>query len=294
MVEISRRVLLTTSVTALAVGLLLRRWFTRQTQDSSSLPTAAPEAQTAAKIKSVVHYETLAGALRLDNPQLGVLLRYLTEKSPFMQHQRDMDASGCLRRVINIAFSTGNADIKISCYKILSNISTNPDMLEMFIKPVIPLLYEDLSSEDDYILPHTLALLVNITSHQTIIISEYNLRAVPIILSRFTLQINHQQEIVLSTLKILINMSLADTTFDTSLVYMSLIHLLHDYRNTDVLLRVLTLLRNILNSKTLKHDSNFDEEIMRGVALILSGGQDPDCADIANQIYRAMSERYAL
>ena len=45
-----------------------------------------------------------------------------------------MDASGCLRRVINIAFSTGNADIKISCYKILSNISTNPDMLEMFIK----------------------------------------------------------------------------------------------------------------------------------------------------------------
>lgn len=46
------------------------------------------------------------------------------------------------------------------------------------------------SSGSPELLPAVLGLLVNVTSHNDILISEYNLRTVPQILSRFTPQIN--------------------------------------------------------------------------------------------------------
>ena len=68
-------------------------------------------------------------------------------------------------------------------------------------QPIVPLVYDVLTQdqENTEILPNVLNLLVNITSHDDIIICEYNLRAIPQILSLYTPQINVSFWICLSS-----------------------------------------------------------------------------------------------
>lgn len=272
---------------------LINKWLNNEETSTINDPQKPNKKKRSDKKTCVpaVDYSKLAPAISTRNPQLGVLLKFINEKSAFKGEQEHLKKSGCLLNVIAVLWQTGNPDIKIVCYKIVTNISTNPDMLQEFVKPVIPLLCEALAQEqeDVEILPNILNLLVNITSHQDIIISEYNLRAIPQILSLYTPQINYQYDIVLSCLKILINMTCSDMVFDLTLVYMTSIHLLHGCKNNAIILRVLTLLRNILKSGTLKHDCKFDDELMRGIGTVLSSSQDDDNLEIANQIYRLIS-----
>ena len=48
--------------------------------------------------------------------------------------QERMKTSGCLSSVTKVLWATSNPEIKILCYKIITNISTNPDMLEEIVK----------------------------------------------------------------------------------------------------------------------------------------------------------------
>lgn len=273
---------------------LIKKWLNNEETSTINDPQEPNKKKKPDKKTSVpaVDYSKLAPAISTRNPQLGVLLKFINEKSAFKEEQEHLKKSGCLLNVITVLWQTSNPDIKIVCYKIVTNISTNPDMLQEFVKPVIPLLCEALAQEqeDVEILRNILNLLVNITSHQDIIISEYNLRAIPQILSLYTPQINYQYDIVLSCLKILINMTCSDMVFDLTLVYMTSIHLLHGCKNNAIILRVLTLLRNILKSGTLKHDCKFDDELMRGIGTVLSSSEDNDNLEIANQIYRLISD----
>lgn len=289
---------LSVGVCAILGSYLFRKW--RSSEESNVKDVALkpinlkkPEKKRRPTTAPAVDYSKLAPAISDRNPQLGVLLKFINEKSAFKAEQERMRSSGCLSNVTKVLWSTrSNPEITNTCYKIMTNISTNPDMLQEFVKPIVPLVYDVLTQdqENTEILPNVLNLLVNITSHDDIIICEYNLRAIPQILSLYTPQINYLYDIVLSSLKILINMTCSDMEFDLTLVYMTMIHLLHGCKNNAILLRVLTLLRNILTSKTLKHDYNFDDELMRGIGTVLSSNEDKDCLEIANQIYRLISD----
>jgi len=251
-----------------------------------------PEKKRRSTVVPEVDYSKLASAISNRNPNLKTLLKFINEKSAFKAEQERMRSSGCLSNVSKVLWSANNPEIKIMCYKIMTNISTNPDMLQDLVKPIVPLVYEALLQEQENtdVLPNILSLLVNITSHDNVIICDYNLRTIPQILSLYTPQINYQYDIVMSSLKILINMTCAEMDFDLTLVYMTIIHLLHGCKNNAILLRVLTLLRNILKSKTLNHDYTFDDELMRGIGTVLSSNEDKDCLEIANQIYRLISD----
>jgi hypothetical protein len=48
--------------------------------------------------------------------------------------QELMRSSGCLNNVSKVLWSANNPEIKIICYKIMTNISTNPDMLQDLVK----------------------------------------------------------------------------------------------------------------------------------------------------------------
>ncbi|KAL5267581.1 hypothetical protein ACHWQZ_G004578 [Mnemiopsis leidyi] len=276
---------------------LLRKWLQRYEQDTENRTQAPNNGKKTEKARRTtgaptVDFYKLAPAVSVRNPQLSVLLKFLNEKSAFKAQQEQLRDSGCLTNVNKVLWNTSNPAIKSICFKILANIATNPDMLKDFIKPIVPLVFDTITKdqEDTDVLPNVLNLLVNITSHDECIMCEYNLRAIPQILSLYTPQINYQYDIVLSSLKILINMTCQEMVFDLTLVYMAMIHLLHGCRNNAILLRVLTLLRNILTSKSLKHDYKFDDELMRGIGTVLSCNEDKDCLDIANQIYRLISD----
>lgn len=283
----TNRRLVVASVGVISAGVLASWWY--RTRSRTRKARAAAVAAAAAPQSRTVNYAILVKALNLSNPQIEVVLQYIVEKSPFKEHQVELEKTGCLTRIGELLFSTTIPGVRTLCYKVFNNISTNPDLLR-HVKPIIPFLYEELLKEDEAYLPQILSLLVNLTSHHDVIVPAFNLRPVPHILSRYTPQINYQYEIVLSSLKILINMTCANIKFDLSLVYMSLIHLLHGCKNNTVLLRVLTLLRNVLNSPSFKHDRAFNDDLLRGVATVISSNRDEECLALAHDAFKLLSE----
>lgn len=285
--------LLSTGTLAIVLGFtLLRRWGSYQDQsvDNNRNASKAKRRKSGSQ-KGIVNYKTLSSSVNTFNPQLTVVLKYLVEKSVYKEHQILMSESGCIENVSDVLQTTNNPDIKILCLKVFMNVSTNPDFLNEFLLPITPYLLEAVSEDCEDILGDILGLLVNVSSHEGAMrCYKDEVDIIAQTLSRYTQQINYHYDVVLNCLKILINLTCTDIVFELSLVYMSLIHLLFGCKNNDILLRVLTLLRNILTSTSLKHDYTYDDELIRGVATVLSSNMDKDCIDVANQIYRIISD----
>lgn len=285
--------LLSTGTLAIVLGFtLLRRWGSYQDQsvDNNRNASKAKRRKSGSQ-KGIVNYKTLSSSVNTFNPQLTVVLKYLVEKSVYKEHQILMSESGCIENVSDVLQTTNNPDIKILCLKVFMNVSTNPDFLNEFLLPITPYLLEAVSEDCEDILGDILGLLVNVSSHEGAMrCYQDEVDIIAQTLSRYTQQINYHYDVVLNCLKILINLTCTDIVFELSLVYMSLIHLLFGCKNNDILLRVLTLLRNILTSTSLKHDYTYDDELIRGVATVLSSNMDKDCIDVANQIYRIISD----